>query len=38
MKKKLESQEKPLLPERDWNFDNVPENELVACCYRVGLG
>ena len=17
----------------DWNFDNVPENELVACCY-----
>jgi hypothetical protein len=33
MKKKLESQEKPLIPELDWNFDNVPENELVACCY-----
>src|SRR6266571_9040306 len=21
------------LPEVDWNFDNVPDAELVACCY-----
>src|SRR5216684_7591220 len=21
------------LPELDWNFDNVPDGELVACCY-----
>lgn len=21
------------LSEQDWNFDNVPDNELVACCY-----
>ncbi len=21
------------LPEVEWNFDNVPDGELVACCY-----
>src|SRR5260370_42276359 len=33
MKKKSEADEKPLIAERDWNFDNVPDKELMACCY-----
>jgi hypothetical protein len=23
----------PRIPEQDWNFDNIPNEELVACCY-----
>src|SRR6266404_2163676 len=32
MKKKLEADENPLITELDWNFDNVPDDELAACC------
>ena len=31
MKGKLEADENPLIAD-DWNFDNVPDKELVACC------
>jgi len=24
---------KTVISELDWNFDNVPDNELAACCY-----
>jgi len=26
------------LEREEWDFCSVPENELAACCYRVGLG
>jgi hypothetical protein len=32
MKGKLEADENPLIAELDWNFDNVPDDELAACC------
>ncbi len=32
-KKKLKADEMLLVAKLDWNFDNVPDDELLACCY-----